>query len=45
MISIMYLSRYYICDDLFKRIPASLDPVEYGAETDTSGDNVCDRKH
>ena len=45
MIFIAYLSRYYICDDPFKRIPASPGPVEYDVETDTSGDDVCDGKH
>src|SRR6266699_5276049 len=45
MISIVYLSQYYVCNDLFKRTPALPGPVEYSAETDTSGDNTRDRKH
>ncbi len=45
MISIVYLLQYHVCDDPFKRTPAPPGPIEYGAETDTSGDNVRDGKH
>ena len=45
VISIAYLLRYYVCNDLFKRISVLPGPVEYGAETDTFGDNAYDRKH
>ncbi len=45
VISIAYLSRYYICNDPFKRIPAPPGPVEYSAKTDTFGNNTRDGKH
>ncbi len=45
MISIAYLLRYYICDDLFKCIPAFPGFVEYSAETDIFGDDVYNKKH
>ena len=41
----VYLSRYHVCNDPFKCIPTSPGPVEYGVETDMSGDDVCDGKH
>ncbi len=45
IIFIVYLLRYHIRNDPFKRIPALPGSVEYGAETDTSGDDIRDGKH
>ena len=45
MISIVYLSCYRVYNDLFKRIPALLSPVEYSVETDISGDDVRNGKY
>ena len=45
VISIVYLLRYRAYDDFFKCIFVPPGPVEYGAEIDISGDDVCDRKH
>src|SRR6266566_4521121 len=45
VIFIVYLLRYYTRNDPFKCIPALPGPVEYGAETDMSGDDACDGKH
>ncbi len=45
MIFIAYLSRYYVYNNLFKRIPAFLGPVEYGVEIDTFDDDMRDGKY
>src|SRR6266566_9491204 len=45
VISIIYLTRYHINDDLYNRILLSPGPIEYGSELDsTSGDNERDGK-
>ncbi len=45
MISIVYLLRYRVYNDLFKRIFAFPGFVEYSAETNTSGNDVRNGKH
>ncbi len=45
IIFIAYLLQYHVYNDPFKCIPALLDPVEYGAETDMSSDDICDGKY
>ncbi len=45
MISIVYLSCYRVHNNPFKRILVLLGSVEYSAEINISGDDVCDGKH
>ena len=45
VISIAYLTRYHVSDDLYNRILPPLGPVEYGSELDSmSGDDERDGK-
>ena len=45
MIFIVYLLCYRVYDDPFKRILVLPGFIEYGAETNTSGDDARDGKH